>query len=119
ASKFSRHVDGVAQRWRSEQAFVSGVQQNVAQTLSFFGVDVRIDVVDGKFLACEWRRCRGKRLRRPRLFAGHVALWNRPFFDRPQGLARRAIEHVYESELGRLRHDIYWLTVVPHGEQLG
>ena len=81
-------------------------------------VEIGIHVRLGELQPRKRRRSRGKRLRRRRLLAGHVALRHRPLLDRPDRLARHAIEHIQQAELRGLRDDVDRLAVVLHGQQL-
>ena len=65
--------------------------------------DVRVDILLGERLSGESRRLCRKGLRGPRFLARHIRLRNRPLLDRPQRLARLALEHEQETLLGRLR----------------
>jgi hypothetical protein len=61
------------------------------------------DVVFGEALTLERGRLRGKRLRRRGALAGYGGWRNGALLDRPYRLAVRAIEHVQEALLARLR----------------
>ena len=77
-------------------------------------VEVRVDIGLGELQPRERRRLGRKRLRRRRMLARHVALRHWPLFDRPDRLARDAIEHIQQTELRRLRNDVDRLAVVLH-----
>src|SRR5262245_34100254 len=74
----------------------------LAENLERFGLQLRREVDDIAFrhaLLIEGRRAGWKWLRWRIPLAGHVAFWNRPFFDWPDRLTRDAIEHVNERLL--------------------
>ena len=80
---------------------------------------VRVDVVHRHRLPDERRRVRGKGLRRPALFAGHLALRHGTLLDRPHRRAGHAIEDVEETGLAGHRHDVDLLAVPLDLGQLG
>ena len=90
----ARNVDGVGVVDRREQPFVIGCENSLFEPLVLRGLEIGIDVVDAKRLLGERRRVGRIRLGRPRLFAWHVGLRYRTFFNRPYRLARHAIEDV-------------------------
>ena len=108
-----------AERQRREESLVARFENDLAEALPLRGVHVGVDVVRAEAQARERRRLGGKRLRGPRLLAGHIALGNRPLFDGPERLAGHAVEDVEQSELGGLRDDVDHLAVVLDGEELG
>src|SRR5262249_4262186 len=59
-------------------------------------------VVERHALLGERRRPGRKRLRRPGLLAGHVALWHGTFFNRPDRLAGDPVEYEREAHLSKL-----------------
>ena len=69
------------------------------------------DVALEEALALERRRLGRERLRRRVPLGRHLALFDRPLFDRPHRLAGHAIEDVEEALLGRLRDRLDRLSV--------
>src|SRR5262249_27708867 len=108
-----------AERLRREDAFVARFFHELAQTRALRVIDVRVQIVDREHLAREGRRLGRKRLRRPRLFTRHVALRHRPLFDRPERLARHALEYIKEAELRGQRDDVDHLALMLDSEKLG
>ena len=103
SSVVARHVDRVGESNRREETFVPGRCNPLLELLLLGRRDqVRIDIVRGELLPGERRRARGERLRRPDLFAGHFGLGRHgPLLDRPDRLARHAIEHIEEAGFSR------------------
>src|SRR5690606_31399320 len=97
----ARDVDGVDEINRREQALITCTAHVLAELLALLRRDVRIriDVVFRECLPAEGRRIGRIRLRWPAAFAGHAADGNGPLFDRPDRLARLAIEHIEEAGL--------------------
>ena len=98
---------------RGEQSLVAGRGEALLELVAFGVADdrMRIDVVNGEGLLAERGRRRWKRLRRPGLFARHIALRHGPFFDRPDRNAGHTVEDVEESCLAGDGDDIDALAV--------
>ena len=79
---------------------------------------VRADVIFGERLPHEGCGLGRERLRRPRLLERRIALRDRTFLDRPERLTGDPVEHVEESGLARMGHDIDFLAVVPDADEL-
>ena len=119
AAKLARHGNLILRdAERREDALVPGVAQDADDARALGRIEIGVHVGLCELQPRKRRRSRGERLSRRRVLAGHVALRNRPFLDRPDRLARNAIEHIEQSELRRLRDDIDRLAAVVHGQQL-
>ena len=120
AALVARHRNRVDERGRREDAFVARLRHTVAHFFQLLGLQQPwVDIVDGKRLPRERRRPAREGLRRPGLFAGHVTLRHRPFFDRPQRLTRHTVEDVQKAGLAGVCHGIDAPAVVLHGHELG
>ena len=97
---------------RRKDAFIARVSQNADDARALRLVKIWVHVGFGELQPRERRRLGRKRLGRRRLLAGHVALRHRPLLDRPDRLARDAIEDIQQSELRGLRDDVDRLAVV-------
>src|ERR1700679_1725213 len=85
AAVFTRHFDGLPViSGRSIDTIVAGFQNDVAYARFLCRIEIRIDVVDRELLPRKGWRSRGDGLGRPGYFIWHIALWNRPLFNRPQ-----------------------------------
>ena len=108
-----------AQAGRRKQSLIARILQQFADRRLLRFRRVRIDVLLGEGLPRERRRLGREGLGRGTPLARNVGLRHGPLFDGPQRLARDAVEHVEEAELGRLRDGVDVLAVMLHGEQLG
>src|SRR5262249_1235854 len=97
----------------------TGAQELIAESCTVLRTDIGIQVVYGKLLARERRWLGGEGLRRPCLFARHIAAWHRAFLDWPQRRSGDAIEDPDEPLLTDLRHRIDRFAVMPELEQFG
>ena len=105
---------------RREHAVVRGVAHRLLQAFSCSsGLTNGLTSSRRERLTRERRRLGREGLRGRRDFAGHLALRHGPLLDRPQRLAGQALEHVEESGLAGLRHDVDGAPVVADGQQLG
>ena len=100
--------DRLRQSRRSEKPFVAHSGNPLLPCGALLGCeDIGVHIVSRDFLTCEGRGSRREWLRRPRLLTRHQTFGNRTFLDGPQRLACHAIEHIQESLLAGLRHDVH------------
>ena len=95
--------------WRIDGAQVV-FRGNGLRTLAKRGREID-QIVDGDAITAVSRRLRGNRLRRGVPLAGHVADFDGPLWDGPNGFSGHAIENVEEALLAGLRHGLHWLTI--------
>src|SRR5262249_50431239 len=88
-------------------------------TSAIFSGQKRAEIVGGESLPGERRRFGWKRLRRPGLFAWHVASRNGALFDRPNRFAGLPIEDPHESLFADLGYHVDVAALVANGQQLG
>src|SRR5690606_29989822 len=98
---------------RRVEALVARRSQDLADALLVFLRDVRVDVVLGERLPCEWRRSRRERLSGRGLFTRRIRLRHGTLLDRPERLAGLALEDVEKALLPGLRADVDLFAVVP------
>src|SRR5687768_14826858 len=105
---------------RREQSLVARRRESLLELLAVRVADdgVGIDVVDSECLLAEGRRRCRERLRRPRLFTGHVALRYRTLLYRPDRRTGDTIEDVEESGFAGHRDHVDALAVPLDGRQL-
>ena len=119
AAGVARNLHRVRGCWRREQSFVDGRPHHLGPLLTLGVVrEIRADVGYRERLPAEGRNDGGEGLGWPRLLAWNVGLRHLSFFDRPQRLARHAVEDVEETRLPSHRDGVHALAVAAHLDQL-
>ena len=95
--------------WRIDGAQVE-FRGNGLRTLAKRGREID-QIVDGDTVAAVSRRLRGNRLRRGIPLPRHVADFDGPLWDGPNGFSCYPIKSIEEALLAGLRHGLHWLTI--------